>query len=75
MSSEKFICPACNSRDEAGHALTNPIPPNIVTELAICHECDSHIPSHIADRWKRMSITRARENGGNTNALENARVV
>ena len=61
MPSKKFICPACNSRDEAGWADINPIPPNTITEMAICGECNSHIPSHIAYRWKGMSLKRARE--------------
>ena len=61
MPSSKFICPNCNSKNEGGSAEINPIPPNIITELVICESCKSHIPSHIAYRWDKMTITKARE--------------
>jgi len=61
MPSSKFICPNCNSKDEGVSAEINPIAPNTITELVICESCKSHIPSHIAYRWNKMTITMARE--------------
>jgi C4-type Zn-finger protein len=61
MPSSKFICPKCNSKNEGGSAEIYPIPPNIITEFVICESCKSHIPSHIAYRWNKMTITKARE--------------
>ena len=61
MTSTKFICPNCNSKYEGGSAEINPIPPNIITEMIICESCKSHIPSHIAYRWDKMTISEARE--------------
>ena len=61
MPSSKFICPNCNSKYEGGSAEINPIPPNIITEMVICESCKSQIPSHIAYRWDKMTISEARE--------------
>ena len=61
MPSSKFICPNCNSKYERGSAEINPIPPNIITEMVICESCKSHIPSHIAYRWDKITISEARE--------------
>jgi len=61
MPSDKFIFPACNSRNEPAIALISPIPPNVITELATCPDCGAHIPAHIAFRWKGMGAKKASE--------------
>ena len=55
------LCPNFNGNKEGGSAEINPIPPNIITELVFCESCKSHILSHIAYRWDKMTITKARE--------------
>ena len=61
MPTEKFICPACNSRNQPVIAHISPIHPNTITELAMCPDCNANIPAHIAYRWKGMGIKKARE--------------
>jgi len=61
MPSEIFICPACNSRNQPIIAHISPIFPNMITELAMCPDCNSDIPAHIAYRWNGIGIKKARE--------------
>ena len=61
MPSTKFICPACNCRDQPVIAHISPIFPNLVTEIAICPNCGEDIPSHIGFRWNGLRIKKARE--------------
>ena len=61
MPSEKFICPACNSRNQPVIAHISPIFPNMITELAMCPDCNANIPAHIAYRWRGIGIKKARE--------------
>ena len=61
MPSEKFICPACNSRNQPVIAHISPIFPNMITELAMCPDCNADIPAHLAYRWNGIGIKKARE--------------
>ena len=61
MPSEIFICPACNSRNQPVIAHISPIFPNMITELAMCPDCNSDIPAHIAYRWNGIGIKKAKE--------------
>ena len=61
MPSQKFICPACNSRNQLIIAHIEPIFPNTITELAMCTDCNENIPAHLAYRWDGLSIKQARE--------------
>jgi len=60
MPSHKFICPACNSRKQPVIAHISPVPPNTITEMALCLDCNEDIPAHIAYRWDGMGIKQAR---------------
>ena len=61
MPSSNFICQKCKSKNAGSSIFIDPIPPNTITQLILCGSCNSEIPAHIAYRWKKMTINKARE--------------
>jgi hypothetical protein len=66
QSTEKgqFVCPECGSKNSGDICMISPHPIegdpwSWILQSITCQDCESEIPSHLAERWGGMSLDEA----------------